>query len=55
LNSAAVGSRSGKEAGEILQTYIETMPVLAFGSVPGAAAEINSKDTGAGDQFIKPR
>jgi len=52
LNSAAVGQKSGDDAREILDAYIETMPQMFLNHTLGA--EKRPKGTGAGDHLIEP-
>jgi hypothetical protein len=53
LDRAAVGCLKGKEAGEILEAYIETQPDMVFTNVP--AAQQQPSGSGAGDSLVKPR
>ena len=51
LSSAAVGSKTGGDAAEILQAYIATTPAMVLSHSLEAQATAQPKGTGAGDQF----
>ena len=52
LNSAAVGTKEGDEAQEILSAYIATQPVMVLSHT--LSAQSQPKGTGAGDHLITP-
>lgn len=52
LDSAAVGTKNGEEAAELLKAYIATNPMMVFNHTPQAATQ--PKGTGAGDH-LEPR
>lgn len=55
LNTTAVGRKSGDDAGEILQAYVATNPVMALNRTVEMTAAAQPKGTGAGDKLIEPR
>ena len=55
LETTAVGRKSGDDAGEILQAYVATNPVMALNRTIEVAATAQPKGTGAGDKLIEPR
>jgi hypothetical protein len=55
LESAAVGVRSGKDAAELLQTYIATGPEMLLDHTLAAAQANKPKGLGAGDHLAEPR
>jgi len=55
LNTTAVGRKSGDDAGEILQAYVATNPVMALNRTIEMTASAQPKGTGAGDKLIEPR
>lgn len=54
LKSAAVSSKSGKEAAEIFSAYLETAPAMVFAHTLAAAQRTRPTGTGAGDDKIRP-
>ncbi len=57
LQSAAVGTKSGEDAKEILQTYLETEPSMVLSHAPTieASPQQQPRGMGAGDHLIEPR
>jgi len=55
LSTAAVGSRSGDDAAEILKAYIETEPVMVLNHALAPEQQTRPKGTGAGDHLIEPK
>ena len=55
LDEAAVGSRQGEDAQELMQEYIKTTPAMAFSRTLGIGQSKEPDGKGAGDHLIKPR
>ncbi len=58
LNSLAVARKSGDDASEILQAYMDTAPEMVLSHIPAPAAPGLAKapkGTGAGDKFLEPQ
>ncbi|MDE1151829.1 MAG: hypothetical protein PW788_04750 [Micavibrio sp.] len=55
LNSTAVGRKSGEDAGEILQAYVATNPMMALNRTMETTPGAQPKGTAAGDKLIEPR
>jgi hypothetical protein len=59
LDTVAVSRRSGDDAGEILNAYLNTSPQMALNktmeAAPAAEVTAQPKGTAAGDKLIEPR